>query len=117
MTSIYWTIIREKKIEFYYMALQRHKSLNIHPGIILKEEVIIPEGLTIGEAAEHLNTTRLTLSKIVNGKSGITPNMALRIQYVFGGTAELWLRMQRKYDLIEAEDFFEVKGLKKIAHH
>jgi addiction module HigA family antidote len=99
------------------MALQRHKSLNIHPGIILKEEVIIPEGLTIGEAAEHLNTTRLTLSKIVNGKSGITPNMALRIQYVFGGTAELWLRMQRKYDLIEAEDFFEVKGLKKIAHH
>lgn len=93
--------------------MERHKSLNIHVGEILKEDVIDPENLTIGQAAEMLNTTRLTLSKIVNGKSSITPDMALRISYVFGGTADFWLRLQRKYDLAKAESEFTTEKLKK----
>lgn len=97
--------------------MERHKGLNIHVGEILKEDVISPENLTIGEAAEMLNTTRLTLSKIINGKSSITPDMALRISYVFGGTADFWLRLQRKYDLTKAENDFNNQNLKKHSYH
>lgn len=98
------------------MAIKRHKSLNIHPGQILKSLVIEPEELTIGKASEYLNTTRLTLSNILNGKSGITPNMALRISYVFGGEADFWLRLQRNYELRLAESEFEEEGLKKFSY-
>lgn len=94
--------------------MKRHHSLNIHPGEILKYEVIEPTNLTIGEASKYLNTTRLTLSNILNGKSGITPNMALRISFVFGGSADFWLRLQRRYELIQAENDFNEKELKKF---
>ena len=97
--------------------MKRHESINIHPGEILKEDVILPVGLTIGEAAEYLDTSRLTLSKILNGKSSITPNMALRIEYVFGGKADFWLRLQRNYDLIaKKNNFNELSNLKKFEY-
>ncbi len=76
----------------------RHKSINIHPGLILLEEVITPLNLSITESAHLLNVSRLTLSRIVNGKGAITPNIAIRISLVFGGKANFWLRMQRSYD-------------------
>lgn len=98
------------------MTIKRHKSLNIHPGQILKNLVIEPEELTIGKASEYLNTTRLTLSNILNGKSGITPNMALRISYVFGGEADFWLRLQRNYELELAQNEFEEEGLKRFSY-
>ena len=79
--------------------MERHVSTYIHPGRIFLEEVIKPNKLKIGEVAELLQVSRLTVSKIVNGRSGITPNIALRIQDVFGGNADLWTRMQNKYDM------------------
>lgn len=85
------------------MAIKRHESLNIHPGIILKNMIIEPAGLTIAEASQYLNTTRLTLSNIINGKSGISPNMAIKISIVFGGTPEFWYNLQNDYDLFNAE--------------
>lgn len=94
----------------------RHKRLNIHVGEILKEDIIDPANLTISDAAKLLNTTRLTLSKIINGKSSITPDMALRISYVFGGSPDFWLRLQRKYDLAKAENEFEEEGLTKHSY-
>lgn len=97
--------------------MERHKSLNIHVGEILKEDIIDPANLTIGDASKLLNTTRLTLSKIINGKSSITPDMALRISYVFGGSADFWLRLQRKYDLAKAEDNFNAQTLKKHSYN
>lgn len=81
--------------------MQRAAGTNIHPGIILKEDLIDANDLTIGHAAELLDVSRLTLSKIANGKVAITPNIALRIEKVFGGNADFWLRMQRGYDLME----------------
>lgn len=81
--------------------MERAIETNIHPGIILKEDVIKANRLTIGEAADLLAISRLTLSKIANGKGAITPNIALRIEKVFGGNADFWLRMQRGYDLME----------------
>lgn len=80
--------------------MERATSTNIHPGVILKEDVLDVNHLTIGHAATLLDVSRLTLSKITNGKSAITPNIALRIEKVFGGNADFWLRMQRGYDLI-----------------
>ena len=82
------------------------KLPNTHPGEILLEEVIKVHHLSIGEAADLLGITRPTLSNIVNEKSSITPNMALRIKAVFGGTAEIWVRLQAAYDLRKAEQEF-----------
>ena len=88
--------------------MERAKETNIHPGIILKEDVIDANNLSIGMAADLLGVSRLTLSKIANAKGAITPNIALRIEIAFGGNADSWLRMQRGYDLIEEKIKFEI---------
>ncbi len=87
--------------------MERHGSINVHPGSILKEDIIAPANLSLGEAAALLQVSRTTLSKIVNQKGAITPNMAIRISKAFGGKADFWLRMQRAYDLRKAEQEFE----------
>ena len=87
--------------------MERANETNIHPGIILKEDVIDANQLSIGRAAALLGVSRLALSKIANGKRAITPNIALRIEKVFGGQADFWLRMQRGYDLMEETVKFE----------
>lgn len=86
--------------------MERHIETHIHPGKIFFEEIIKPSNLKIGEVAELLQVSRLTVSKIVNERGGITPNIALRIQAVFGGSAEMWTRMQNKYDMAMATKEF-----------
>ena len=71
----------------------------IHPGEILKSELIEANGLTVTEVASMLKVSRQALSNIINQKADISPEMALRISTVFGGTPEIWLRLQAKYDL------------------
>lgn len=78
----------------------------VHPGEILKLEIIESRKLTISKAAEMLNVTRSNLSNILNGKVTITPNMALRIENIFGGSARLWLQLQTTYDLDIARKSF-----------
>ena len=87
--------------------MERAASTNIHPGIILKEDIIDANNLSIGQTADLLDVSRLTLSKIANGRGAITPNIALRIAKAFGGNADFWLRMQRGYDLMEETIKFE----------
>ncbi len=70
-----------------------------HPGIVVFEVCIEPLGLTITDAAAALGVTRNTLSELVNGKRGISPEMAVRLSKVFGGNAESWLVQQAQYDL------------------
>ena len=71
-----------------------------HPGEILKELVIETLELTITDVAEHLDVSRKTLSKVLNGKGAITPEMPLRLELVFGKpSADHWLRLQNTYDL------------------
>jgi addiction module HigA family antidote len=82
--------------------MERHLETYIHPGRTFLEEVVKPNNLKIGEVADLLQVSRLTVSKIVNEKSGISPNIALRIQTVFGGSADMWTRMQNKYDMAVA---------------
>jgi addiction module HigA family antidote len=70
-----------------------------HPGVVILQECIEPLGLTITNAAEALDVSRNTLSELVNGKRGISPEMAVRLSRVFGGTEEGWLVQQAQYDL------------------
>jgi addiction module HigA family antidote len=71
-----------------------------HPGEILKELVIDSLNLTITDVAEHLDISRKTLSKILNTRGSITPEMALRLELAFGKpSADHWLRLQSAYDL------------------
>jgi addiction module HigA family antidote len=72
-----------------------------HPGSFVFDECIEPLGLTITDAAAALGVTRTTLSELVNGKRGISPEMAVRLSMVFGGSAESWLVQQAQYDLAQ----------------
>jgi antitoxin HigA-1 len=68
----------------------------------VRHDCIEPVGLTITEAAEALGVTRQTLNNLVNGKSGISADMAIRLDKAFGGGAETLLRLQMAYDLAQA---------------
>ncbi len=70
-----------------------------HPGGFVLRQCIEPLGLTITQAAAALGVTRTTLSELVNEKRGISPEMAVRLSKVFGGSAETWLTQQAHYDL------------------
>jgi len=70
-----------------------------HPGGVVLRQCIEPLGLTITDAAAALGVTRTTLSELVNGKRGISPEMAVRLAKVFGGSAASWLTQQAHYDL------------------
>src|SRR5579859_3305469 len=70
-----------------------------HPGGIVLRQCIEPLGLSITDAAAALGVTRNTLSELVNEKRGISPEMAVRLAKVFGGTEEGWLVQQAQYDL------------------
>lgn len=72
-----------------------------HPGEVLREW--IPESVTVTEAAKALQVSRVTLSKVLNGKAGVTAGMALRLSAWLGTTPDLWLGMQTQYDLWQAE--------------
>ena len=73
-----------------------------HPGQHVLKDCLEPLGLTITRAADILGVTRLTLSNLVNGKNGISPEMAIRLSKAFGGRPEVWLGMQSDYDLAQA---------------
>ena len=66
----------------------------VHPGCIVKHACLEPLGLSITEGAKVLGVSRQTLNNIVNGKSGISPEMAIRLTKAFGSTPNTWLRMQ-----------------------
>jgi antitoxin HigA-1 len=83
-----------------------------HPGGVVLRQCIEPPGLTITAAAAALGVTRTTLSELVNEKRGISPEMAVRLSQVFGGSAESWLTQQALYDLAHVRsDHIKLKRL------
>jgi addiction module HigA family antidote len=84
-----------------------------HPGGIVLRECIEPLGLTITQAAEALGVTRKTMSELVNGKCAISPEMAVRLSKVFGGSAEGWLVQQAQYELAQVRRD-RIKQLKRL---
>jgi addiction module HigA family antidote len=85
-----------------------------HPGEIIREFCIEPLNLSVTEAANALGVTRKTLSALLNGRSGISPKMALRLSKVFGRTPEGWLRLQIQFDLSKTEQSVDIRRLKRV---
>ena len=83
-----------------------------HPGGVVLRQCIEPLGITITDAAQALGVARNTLSELVNGKRGISPEMAVRLAKVFGGTEQGWLVQQAQYDLAHVQrDRLKLKRL------
>ncbi len=74
-----------------------------HPGEVLRQLCLDPLNLSVTEAARGLGVSRKTLSAIVNGRAGVTPEMAVRLSIAFGTSSESWLNQQVQYDLWLAE--------------
>ncbi len=73
-----------------------------HPGLSVRHDCLEPLGLSVTEAARKLGVSRKQLSDIVNRRSGISPEMAIRLDKAFGGGSDTWVRLQAAYDLAQA---------------
>jgi antitoxin HigA-1 len=86
-----------------------------HPGEIIRDFCVEPLHLNVTEAARALGVTRKTFSALLNGRAGISPEMALRLSRVFGRSPEGWLKLQLQYDLWKTEQSIDIGNLKRIA--
>lgn len=89
-----------------------------HPGLSVRHDCLEPLGLSVTEAARKLGVSRKQLSDVVNGHSGISPEMAVRLDKAFGGEANTWYRLQAAYDLAQAmkqADQIKVERLSPVA--
>jgi len=91
-----------------------------HPGELVKHMLIENAGLSVTDAAAALGVGRVTLSKVINKKSGISPEMAVRLSLALQTSSEMWMNMQSMYDLWQAEKKrkkLKVKPIKLIISH
>jgi addiction module HigA family antidote len=86
----------------------------VHPGEILKEMYLDPLGITITALAANLRVARKTVSQLINGHMGISAEMALRLAKAFNTTPELWLNMQRNYDLWHAGARIKISHIRSL---
>jgi addiction module HigA family antidote len=89
-----------------------------HPGLSVRHDCLEPLSLSVTEGAKALGITRQALNNLVNGKSGISPEMAIRLDKAFGGGAEVWLGLQMDYDLAQArqrEGAIKVRRIQRAA--
>ena len=86
-----------------------------HPGTIIKELCLDPLGLSVTDAAKALGVSRKTLSCIINGKAGISPEMAVRLSIAFDTSSESWVNQQSQYDLWQAEQFRNKLNVKPLS--
>ena len=85
------------------MVVGTPKMPPVHPGVLLRDDVLPALGVTVIEAARRLRVSRQTLHRIMAGTTSITPEMALRLGKFCGNGPSLWLRMQQAHDLWQAE--------------
>lgn len=86
------------------MAIQMHPSLRVHAGVWLKEEIVEPYRLTVTDVAERLKVSRQNMSALLNGRAGLSAEMAIRFEKAFGIKADTMMRMQSAYDLAQARE-------------
>jgi addiction module HigA family antidote len=86
-----------------------------HPGEVLRELCLEPLGVSITDAADALGVSRKTLSSILNGRAGVSPEMAVRLSIAFDTSAESWLNQQVQYDLWQAEQRRRQLRVRKLA--
>lgn len=97
------------------MAIKLHPSFAVHAGAWLRTEIIEPHGLTVSAAAENLGVSRQAMSSLLNGRAGISAEMAIRFEKAFGLRADSLLRMQAAHDLAEARRHEKDIKVEKIA--
>jgi addiction module HigA family antidote len=86
------------------MAIRLHLNLAVHPGVWLRREIVEPVGLSVAGAARRLHVTRQSKSKLLNGRQGLSAEMAIRFEKEFGLKAETLMRMQAAHELAEARE-------------
>jgi addiction module HigA family antidote len=86
-----------------------------HPGLSVRHDCLDPLGLSVTEAARRLGVSRKQLSDVLNGHSGISPEMAIRLDKAFGGSADTWFRLQAAYDLAQAMKKASAIKVRRIA--
>ncbi len=86
-----------------------------HPGLSVRLDCLEALGLSVTDAAKILGVTRQTLNNVVNGKTGISPEMAVRLAKAFGSTAETWLAMQAAYDLAQVRRHDSAIQVQRVA--
>ena len=86
-----------------------------HPGETVRNDCLEPLGLSVTDGAKALGVTRQALNNLVNGKSGISPEMAIRLEKAFGGRASIWLGIQMDYDLAKAMKHEREIKVKRVA--
>lgn len=74
-----------------------------HPGELLREDVLLPLGIEVTDAAQRLGMSRTTLSRVINGRAGISPDLAIRLEQAGVSTARFWMTLQANYELAQAE--------------
>jgi len=97
------------------MAIKLHPSFAVHAGVWLRTEIVEPHGLTVSAAAEQLGVSRQAMSSLLNGRAGISAEMAIRFEKAFGLRADSLLRMQAAHDLAEARRHEKDIKVEKIA--
>lgn len=97
------------------MAIKLHPSFAVHAGVWLRTEIVEPHGLTVSAAAEKLGVSRQAMSSLLNGRAGISAEMAIRFEKAFGLRADSLLRMQAAHDLAEARRLEKDIKVEKIA--
>ena len=86
----------------------------LHPGAFIRRQCLKPLGLTVTEAAKGLAVSRNMLSMLLNGRLGISPEMAIRLSQAFGGSPESWLQQQMQYDLWQAQKHRDKIAVRKF---
>ena len=92
----------------------KRKMKPVHPGSILREDILKEMNLSVTKAAEGLDVSRKQLSEVVNETASITAEMAVRLEMGFGVSAEFWLDMQKKYDIWKVEQSGRVHGIHRF---
>ena len=87
-----------------------------HPGLSVRHDCLEPLGLSVTEAARRLGVSRKQLSDVLNGRSGISPEMAIRLDKAFGGGADTWSRLQAAYSLAQAMKKADDIKVERIAY-
>src|SRR5579863_6089470 len=88
----------------------------VHPGALAKAN-LVELNLSVAEASKTMKITRQQLHNVIQGRSALTPQMALRFEMAFGGSADMWLRMQAAYDLAQARKNLRHMNIPRLVEH
>jgi antitoxin HigA-1 len=97
------------------MATQLHRSFAVHPGVWLRQEIVEPRALNVTSLADHLDVARQSMSKLLNGRQGLSADMAIRFEKAFGMSADTLMRMQASHELAEARGHEGDIGVETLA--